>query len=137
MGKIRIGIIGCGNIANTKHMPTLFKFKDRVEMVAFCDLIPEKAEKAAKKYGIPNAKIYTDYRKCVADPDIDVIHVCTPNRSHSEITVAALEAGKHVMCEKPMAISGDEAQKMVDAAKKYNRLLTIGYQNRYRKDTRP
>lgn len=135
MGKIRIGIIGCGNIANTKHMPTLFKFKDRVEMVAFCDLIPEKAEKAAKKYGIPNAKIYTDYRKCVADPDIDVIHVCTPNRSHSEITVAALEAGKHVMCEKPMAISGDEAQKMVDAAKKYNRLLTIGYQNRYRKDT--
>jgi len=135
MSKIRIGIIGCGNIANTKHMPTLAKFSDRVEMIAFCDLIVDKAEKAAKKYGTPDAHVYVDYHECLANPDIDVIHVCTPNRSHCEITVAALEAGKHVMCEKPMAISGDDARKMVDAAKKSKKLLTIGYQNRYRQDT--
>ena len=60
MKKFRVGIIGCGGIANGKHMPTLAKMPD-VEMVAFCDLIPERAEKAAKEYGAPGAKVYTDY----------------------------------------------------------------------------
>jgi predicted dehydrogenase len=134
MGKIRVGIIGCGNIANTKHMPTLAKFSDRVEMTAFCDIVPERAEKAAKDYGVSDTRVYKDYKECVKDPNVDVIHVCTPNRSHSMITVAALENGKHVMCEKPMAISAAEAQKMADAAKRSGKLLSIGYQNRFRTD---
>lgn len=132
--KVRVGIIGCGGIANGKHMPSLRKVPE-VEMVAFCDLIEEKAKKAAEDFGTPDAKVYTDYKKLLEDKTIDVVHVCTPNRSHSFITVDALEAGKHVMCEKPMAINSAEAQKMVDAAKRTGKKLTIGYQNRQRNDT--
>ena len=131
---IKIGIIGCGGIANGKHMPSLSKVAD-CEMVAFCDIVVERAEKAAKTYGIPDAKVYEDYKELLKDPEIEVVHVCTPNRSHSFITVDALEAGKHVMCEKPMAINSAEAQKMLDAAKRTGKKLTIGYQNRFRDDS--
>ena len=130
----KVGIIGCGGIANGKHMPSLAKVKD-CEMVAFCDIIPERAEKAAKDFGTPDAKTYTDYKELLKDPEIDVVHVCTPNRSHSFITVDALHAGKHVMCEKPMAINAAEAKKMLDAAHETGKLLTIGYQNRFLDDS--
>ena len=123
---IRIGIIGCGGIANGKHMPSLKKVPG-VEMVAFCDIIIDRAEKAAKQYGTPDAKVYEDYKELLEDKTIDVVHVCTPNRAHSFITVDALEAGKHVMCEKPMAINSAEAKKMLDAAEKSGKFLTIGY----------
>ena len=126
---VRVGIIGCGGIANGKHMPSLKKVPG-VEMVAFCDIVIEKAEEAAKKYGTPDAKIYEDYKELLCDKTIDVVHVCTPNRSHSFITVDALEAGKHVMCEKPMAINSAEALKMLEAAKRSGKKLSIGYQNR-------
>ncbi len=131
---IKIGIIGCGGIANGKHMPALKKVKD-CEMVAFCDIIPERAEKAAKEYGTADAKVYADYKELLKDPEITVVHVCTPNRSHSFITVDALEAGKHVMCEKPMAINSEEAKKMLDAAKRTGKKLSIGYQSRFRDDS--
>ena len=126
---IRVGIIGCGGIANGKHMPSLKKLPN-VEMVAFCDLIVERAEAAKAKYGTPDAAVYTDYKELLADKTIDVVHVCTPNRSHSFITVDALDAGKHVMCEKPMAINSAEARKMLDAQKRSGKKLTIGYQSR-------
>lgn len=126
---IRVGIIGCGGIANGKHMPSLSKVPG-VEMVAFCDLILERAEKAKADFGTPDAQVYTDYKKLLEQKDIDVIHVCTPNRSHSYITVDALESGRDVMCEKPMAINSVEAKKMIDASKKTGKLLTIGYQTR-------
>lgn len=135
MNKIRIGIIGCGGIANGKHMPSL-RHLDNVEMVAFCDIIEERAVKAKNQYGSADAKVYTDYKELLADKSIDVVHVCTPNRSHSFITVDALEAGKDVMCEKPMAINSVEAKKMLDAAERTGRLLTIGYQSRQRADSR-
>lgn len=133
--KLRIGIIGCGGIANGKHMPSLKKIPE-VEMVAFCDLKTERAQKAAEEYGAPGAKTYIDYKELLADASIDVVHVCTPNRSHSFITVDALEAGKHVMCEKPMAKTYAEAQKMLEAAQRTGKKLTIGYQNRQRNDAR-
>ncbi len=133
--KLKIGIIGCGGIANGKHLPSLRKCADLAEMVWFCDLVQSKAEAAAKAYGTPDAKVTTDYKEVLADPSVDVVHVCTPNRSHSFITVDALEAGKHVMCEKPMAINAAEAQKMFDAAKRTGKKLTIGYQNRQRPDS--
>ena len=131
MDKVRIGIIGCGGIANGKHMPSLKKLPD-VEMVAFCDIIVERAEKAARDYGVEGAKVYTDYHELLAREDIDVVHVLTPNREHSQITVEALNAGKHVMCEKPMAINSAEAKKMLDAAHRTGKKLTIGYQSRFR-----
>ncbi|WP_322173576.1 Gfo/Idh/MocA family protein [Acutalibacter caecimuris] len=131
--KIRIGIIGCGGIANSKHMPSLSKQPD-VELEAFCDIMEERAQKARQDFGTEDANVYTDYRELLKDECIDIVHVCTPNREHSFITVDALEAGKYVMCEKPMAINGKEAQKMLDAARRTGRKLTIGYQNRYRPD---
>ncbi|MFA6730916.1 MAG: Gfo/Idh/MocA family oxidoreductase [Eubacteriales bacterium] len=132
--KVRIGIIGCGGIANGKHLPALSRQK-RASIVAFCDIIEERAKKAALKYGTEDARVYTDYKELLKDKSIEVVHVLTPNRSHSFITVAALEAGKHVMCEKPMAINAEEAKKMLDASKKTGKKLTIGYQNRHRADS--
>jgi len=132
--KLRVAIIGCGGIANGKHMPSLSKI-EAVEMVAFCDLVKERAEKAAKEYGTPDAKVYTDYKELLKDESIDVVHVCTPNKSHADITVAALESGKHVMCEKPMAKTAADARRMVEAAKRTGKKLTIGYQNRFRSDS--
>lgn len=132
--KLKIGIIGCGGIANGKHMPALSKL-DMVQMTAFCDIIREKAQNAAEKYGTKDAKVYTDYRELLKDKTIDAVHVCTPNRSHSFITVDALHAGKHVMCEKPMAKTWEDAVKMLEAAKETGKKLTIGYQNRFRPDS--
>ena len=90
---------------------------------------------AAEKFGAPGAKVYDDYRKLLADPSIDVVHICTPNDTHAEISIAALEAGKHVMCEKPMAKTAADARRMVEVAKRTGKKLTIGYNNRFRADS--
>jgi predicted dehydrogenase len=131
---IKVGIIGCGGIAKGKHMPSLAKL-EQVQMTAFCDVIESRAEEAATQFGVEEAKVYTEFRELLQDPSIDVVHICTPNDSHAEITVAALEAGKHVMCEKPMAKTAEDARFMVEAAKRTGKKLTIGYQNRFRTDS--
>ncbi|SDC66010.1 Predicted dehydrogenase [Paenibacillus sp. UNCCL117] len=130
----RIAIIGCGGIANGKHMPSLSKLSN-IEMVAFCDIIEERAQQAAEKYGAEGSSVYTDYREVLSDSSIDIVHVCTPNDSHAEIAIAALEAGKHVMCEKPMAKTAADAKRMVEAAERTGKKLTIGYNNRFRPDS--
>jgi len=130
--KLRVGIIGCGGIANQKHLPALKSLGDLCDLVAFCDIVEDRALKAADEFGASGAKTCNDYRRLLEEKDIDVVHVLTPNVSHSRITVDALEAGKHVMCEKPMSHSYDEAKRMLDAAKKTGKKLTIGYQNRFR-----
>ena len=129
--KIKIGIIGCGGIANGKHMPSLSKLSD-VEMVAFCDIDISKAEEAKAQYGTPDAKVYEDYKELLKDTEIEVVHVCTPNRSHAPISIDSLHAGKHVMCEKPMAKTAEDARRMVQAAKETGKKLTIGYQHRHK-----
>ncbi|MBQ6706032.1 MAG: Gfo/Idh/MocA family oxidoreductase [Clostridia bacterium] len=131
---IKIGIIGCGNIANAKHMPILFNISG-VELVAFCDIVPEKARAAADKFGVPGAPVFENYKDLLAIDEIEVVHICTPNLTHRMITVDALEAGKHVMCEKPMAVTAVDAKAMLDAAKRTGKKLTIGYQNRFRPDS--
>ena len=132
-GTVKVGIIGCGGIANGKHMPALTKIPE-ARMAAFCDIYENRAYRAAKDYGIPGSKTYSDYRDLLADQSIDAVHVCTPNKSHSFITVDALNAGKHVLCEKPMAKTYAEAVKMLEASRSAGKLLSIGYQNRYRAD---
>ena len=134
MAKLKIGIVGCGFIANRKHLPMLLLHND-VEVVAFCDIIKESAEASAKQFCTADAKVYENYQALVARKDIDIVHVCTPNSTHSEISVAALQSGKHVMCEKPMAKTAAEAKAMLDAAKASGKKLTIGYQNRFRTDS--
>ncbi|NBD26863.1 Gfo/Idh/MocA family protein [Paenibacillus glycinis] len=135
MAKARVGIIGCGGIANGKHLPSLAQVKE-AEIVAFCDIIVEKAEEAKAKYGNEESKVYADYKELLKDASIDVIHVCTPNDSHATISIDALEAGKHVLCEKPMAKTAADARKMLEAAKRTGKKLSIGYNNRYRADSR-
>ena len=131
-GKLQIGLVGCGGIANNKHLPALSKMKELCEIIGFCDIIEERAAKAAKEYGTEDAKVYTDYKEMYKDGNIDVIHVLTPNVLHCAATMAAFEAGKHVMCEKPMAHNTEDAEKMLDAWKKSGKKFTIGYQNRFR-----
>lgn len=133
MSQLNIGIIGCGGIANNKHMPAIQK-AGIGKIVAFCDTKLERAEKAAKEFGEEEAKIFADYKELLKET-LDVVYVCTPNRSHAHITVDALHAGKHVMCEKPMALNYEEACSMIKAAKETEKILTIGYQNRYRPDS--
>lgn len=135
MEKLKVAIIGCGGIANGKHMPSLAKLEE-VSLSVFCDLLPERAQKAAKDYGTPDARVYTDYKELLDKEKPDVVHVLTPNRSHAEISVAALNAGCHVMCEKPMAKTVADARAMLDAAKKSGKKLTIGYQSRQRVDAK-
>ncbi len=134
MKKIKVGIIGCGFIANGKHLPSLARIEG-VEAVAFCDIVIERAQASAKQFGGPDALVCTDYHDVLKRADIDAIHVCTPNNSHAEISIAALQAGKHVMCEKPMAKTAAEAKAMLDASRATGKLLTIGYQNRFREDS--
>jgi len=131
---LNIAVVGCGGIANGKHLPSLSRLKE-VKLVAFCDIVIERARAAADKYGASGAQVYEDYRELLADETIQVVHVCTPNDSHAEIAIAAMEAGKHVMCEKPMAKTAAEARRMVEAAKRTGRKLTIGYNNRFRPDS--
>ena len=133
MRKLRVGIVGCGGIANGKHLPAMKK-NGNFEIVAFCDLIEERARRAKEEYGTPDARVYTDYKELLKE-DVEAVYVLTPNSVHAPVSIAALEAGKHVMCEKPMAKTYAEAKAMVEAAKKSGKLLTIGYQNRYRSDS--
>ncbi|MBT2216795.1 Gfo/Idh/MocA family oxidoreductase [Virgibacillus dakarensis] len=131
---VNVAIIGCGGIANGKHLPSLKKLQ-QVNLTAFCDRDIEKAKLAAAEYGEADAAVYTDYKELLQNSSIDVVHVCTPNNAHAEISIAALEAGKHVMCEKPMAKTSQEAKAMLNAAERTGKKLTIGYQNRFRQDS--
>ena len=131
MSKLKIGFIGCGGIANDKHFPGMATQRDRIDMYAFCDLIPERAEEARAKYGCEGAKVFTDYHELLADPDIYAVHVLTPNVSHCQISCDAMEAGKHVICEKPMAATYADAKRMYDTHIRTGKLLTIGYQYRH------
>ena len=96
MRKIKIGVIGCGGIANQKHFPALKANADLNEIVAFCDIQIERAEKAAKEFGVPGAQVTADYRELLANPEVEVVHVCTPNVAHSAITIDAFGAGKKI-----------------------------------------
>ena len=129
--KLKVGIIGCGAIAEQKYHLAISSIPE-AEVVAFCDIIPEKAVALSKIFKAPDAKIYEDYKELIKDGSIDVVHVCTPNISHAPITVAALNAGKHVMCEKPMATSYKDAKLMCETAKEKGKILSVGYQYRCR-----
>lgn len=130
---IRAGIIGCGGIAHGKHLPAIKKM-GKIQMVAFCDLVEERAVETKEEYGTPDAKVFTDYKELLKE-DLDAVYVTTPNRSHSFISIDAMKAGKHVLCEKPMAKTSKEAKEMLDVSKETGKILTIGYQNRFRPDS--
>ncbi len=124
--KLKVGIIGSGSIATHRHAPEYHAHPD-VEIVAFCDPHPERAERLANKYGGKICKKYSDILELKS---VDAVSVCTPNAFHAPITIAALKAGKHVLCEKPMATSAEEANAMIAAAETSGKNLMIGHNQR-------
>lgn len=124
---LKIAVIGCGSIAKHRHLPE-YAANKHVEITAVCDIVGERAEEAAAKY---EAKAYTDYQEMLKQDDIDAVSVCLPNYLHAPVSVDALNAGKHVLCEKPMATSAEEADQMIEAAKRSGKKLMIGHNQRF------
>lgn len=127
MKKLRIGLIGAGNIAKT-HLAA-YKNVENAEIVAICDINPEVLKKTAEEFGI--TKTYTDEAQMLKNEELDACDVAVWNCNHASCSIMALNAGKHVLCEKPMAANAKEAQEMIDAAKKNGKLLMIGFVLRF------
>ncbi len=130
---MKIGIIGCGTIANAAHIPSYKNNKD-AEIVYFCDIVKERAESARQQYGSGRAVL--DYRDVITDPEVDAVSVCVPNNMHASITIDALRAGKHVLCEKPAARTYQEALRMQEAQHETGKTLCIGVVNRFNDSVR-
>lgn len=127
MSKIRVAVIGSGSIAIHRHAPEYAAHED-VEIVAFVDPVEERARKLSEKYG---GNVYTDVQEMLDKEKPDAVSVCTPNALHAPISIAAANAGAHVLCEKPMAVSAEEAEQMIAAARENNVYLMIGHNQRY------
>ena len=127
MRTLKIGVIGCGSIARRRHLLE-YEANSKVEIIAVCDIVSERADEMATKY---NAKAFVDYKKLLAIEDLDAISVCLPNYLHATVSIDALNAGCHVLCEKPMAISKEEAESMIKAAEKNDRKLMIAHNQRF------
>lgn len=124
-----IGVIGCGTIANSAHLPAIRHLSDRLRLVAVADVREEQAARAAREFGAE--AYYTDYRQLLARPDIAIVTICTPEFLHREQVVAAAEAGKHILCEKPMADSLEAADAMLAAAARANVKFLVGHSRRF------
>jgi len=125
---IKIGIIGCGKIAQVRHIPE-YAANPNIELVGYYDINQKRAGDLAKKYG---GKAYDSLEALLA-ADIDAVSVCTPNYIHAENTIAALKAGKHVLCEKPMAGSMQDCENMMKVAREAGRFLMLGHNQRLAK----
>ncbi|UCH38171.1 MAG: Gfo/Idh/MocA family oxidoreductase, partial [Candidatus Bathyarchaeota archaeon] len=129
MQKIRIGLIGCGNIVQY-YLPQLLKL-DTAEVVAACDINAQSLKRVGTQAGLSQSQLFGNSQQLLQQDSIDAVLVCIPNRYHAPVTIAAFEAGKHVFCEKPMALNFSEAQMMLQAAEKNDRKLLIGLNSRF------
>lgn len=125
-GKLGIAVIGCGKIAQIRHIPEYAENK-HVYLVGFYDFVSERANEMARKYG---GKAFSSVEELLFSSDVDAVSVCTSNTTHSEITIASLQNGKHVLCEKPMATSIEECENMVREAKGRGKILAIAHNQR-------
>ena len=126
MDKLRIAVVGCGNVSKM-HFEAAFE-NENSELVACCDIVPGKSEAMSQLYGI---KSFTDFDKMLAESDFDVLHICTPHYLHAPMAIAAMNTGKHVFCEKPLAIHYENAIEMCQCAKRNKVYLAACFQNRY------
>jgi len=126
-GRIRVGVIGVGAMG-VGHVQA-YKGDSRCELLALCDQSPEWLDHAKREYG---ARLgFTKWEDLVACEEVEAVSVCLPTIFHAPVTVAALRAGKHVLCEKPMAMNAGQAREMADAAREMGKLLLIGYNQRF------
>ncbi|KRF12048.1 Gfo/Idh/MocA family protein [Paenibacillus sp. Soil787] len=126
MSKIKVAVVGCGSIAKHRHIPE-YAWNSNVELVAFVDPVLERAEHYAQLHG---GKAYSNYTEMLKQEKVDAVSVCTPNFLHAEVSIAAANAGAHVLVEKPMASTAEEAEAMIDAAKKNGVFLMVGHNQR-------
>lgn len=135
MGKeeLRAGIIGCGDIAFKKHMKGLEK-TGKVKITGFCDFDESRMELARQQFGTGDSKVYKDYRRLLEDPAIDMVHICTAHKTHAAITVEALLAGKHVICEKPISSDLQSAKQVMKVYETSGKKLTYGLQHRFKNE---
>ncbi len=129
--KYKIGVIGAGSISDA-HLAAYRQHPD-VEIAAICDLNEERARAKAEAYGA--SRVFTDYRELLKQPDIHGVSVCTWNNTHAEISIAALEAGKHVLVEKPLCKTVEEALRVEAAVRKSGKVLQVGFVRRYGSNT--
>ncbi|MBG0771957.1 MAG: Gfo/Idh/MocA family oxidoreductase, partial [Anaerolineaceae bacterium] len=123
---LKIGIIGAGTVVRVRHLPETQSCPD-AEVGAICDVVEARAKEMGEQY---HCKAYTDYRDLVRDPDLDAVIVAATNTTHAEMSIAALKAGKHVMCEKPMATTLEDARAMIAAARESGKQLMIAHNQR-------
>lgn len=126
--KIGFAVIGCGGIATEAHLPSVLEIPE-VKLVAVADVVKEKAEEAAERFGAK--AYYTDYRRLLKREDVDVVDICTPPYLHREHVVAAAEAGKHIICEKPLCTTLTDADKIIRAVRKAGVKLTVDFMFRF------
>lgn len=131
MSKKVIAVIGCGRISDIAHFPS-FAEMENVRVKYACDLIENKAKAMQEKYPFIEQTI-TDHQIALQDPEVDAVYVLTPNHSHYTVTMDALKAGKHVMCEKPITVNYEKSLEMAKEAEKQGKILNIGVCNRYNK----
>jgi predicted dehydrogenase len=127
--QLRVGVIGCG--AGLFHLEG-YAEEPRVKVVALAGLDTDRCHSLAKRFDIP--RVFREYQELLAEDDIDAVSIAVPNNLHAPIVIAALEAGKHVLVEKPLARFAAEAEQMVAAAKKANKILGVAFQRRTRHD---
>ncbi len=126
---LKVAIIGTGAICPS-HVKGYLQFPSKCKIVALCDIYPEKAKKIKEDFNL-NANVYDNYQDLVEKEEVDLISVCTPPYTHADIAIHSLDAGKHVLVEKPMASSLEECDAMVNAAKQNNKILSVVAQNRF------
>lgn len=130
-GELRVGLLGLGSIAQVVHLPILTQLPG-VKLVAVCDVDNAKARAIAARFGIP--RVHASDTEVWRADDLDAIVICTPSHLHAEQSICALEAGKHVLVEKPLGLTAQDAQKVIDAAEKAGRTLMVAMNHRYRPD---
>ncbi|MDP9382735.1 MAG: Gfo/Idh/MocA family oxidoreductase [Chloroflexota bacterium] len=134
MDKLRVGIIGVG-WPGQRHIEGYQK-NPNAQIVALSDVNTEAAEKVRAEYSVDGARIYGDYREMLESPDVDAVSICTPNFLHGPMAIDALDAGKHVLLEKPLAHNLEEGERIAAKAASSDRALMIAFNNRYRPDSR-
>ncbi|TDF93024.1 Gfo/Idh/MocA family protein [Paenibacillus piri] len=131
MNKLKVGVIGSGSIS-TMHLD-LYANNPEVELVAICDMNRARAEEKAAKYAIPH--VYADVRELLANTEVEAVSICTWNNTHAEFSIAALDAGKHVLCEKPLCQTVEQALQVEEAVRRSGKVFQVGFVRRYGQTT--
>jgi predicted dehydrogenase len=126
---IRVGVVGCGEVAQIIHLPTLRDLNGLFQVTALCDV--SRAVLAAVGEALPGAKTFTDHRDLLDSGDVDAVLIANPHVYHAGVAVDAMKAGKHVLIEKPMCITLDEADEMLAAEQKYGVTAQVGFMRRH------